>query len=342
MSPLKQRLTLVVLGCAFVGAMGDTVVRAGTVAAGYGAIGDSYADEYQFYPPDRTHAVNFVEILATQRHLDFGSFSTISRGSPRNQGYANNWALDDATSADLGPQTAGLAGQIAAGQVKTGLVFVGGNDFIHAFLSPNPAQNIPAIPQNLLTNTVTAVSTLLAASPGTNVAVANVFDLSKLPITQQLIATGVLTQAQAGQVSQLISGYNAALAAAFAGNAHVAIIDVNTVANGLVSSPTLKIGGQTIDTQTPGDEFHHLFLNDGLHVGTVGQALIANGFISALDTQFSANISPLSEGEIIKIAQDAEAAAVPLPPMWASGAITLGCVFAAVNVRRRRRLSHHV
>ena len=34
------------------------------------------------------------------------------------------------------PQTAGLAGQIAGGQVSTAFVFIGGNDFIHAFTGP--------------------------------------------------------------------------------------------------------------------------------------------------------------------------------------------------------------
>ncbi len=29
-----------------------------------GVLGDSYSDEYQFYPPDRSTAQNWVEILA--------------------------------------------------------------------------------------------------------------------------------------------------------------------------------------------------------------------------------------------------------------------------------------
>ena len=42
--------------------------------AGIGVLGDSYSDEYQFYPPDRSTARNWVEILATTRGLDFGRF----------------------------------------------------------------------------------------------------------------------------------------------------------------------------------------------------------------------------------------------------------------------------
>src|SRR5438105_558425 len=36
------------------------VSRAGAVLPGFGAIGDSFADEYEFYPPDRNQARNFV------------------------------------------------------------------------------------------------------------------------------------------------------------------------------------------------------------------------------------------------------------------------------------------
>src|SRR4051812_48586160 len=137
MGSWPKRLTRV--SCCAVIFLG-AAMACGSTVSGFGAIGDSFADEYQFYPPDRTHARNFVDILATQRGLDFGPFSTVSRGTPRNQGYANNWALDDATSSDLVPQTTGLAGQIGAGTVGTALVFIGGNDFIHAIQSPNPAQ----------------------------------------------------------------------------------------------------------------------------------------------------------------------------------------------------------
>src|SRR3954467_5173300 len=63
-----------------------------------GVLGDSYSDEYQFYPPDRSTAQNWVEILARARGLNFGRYSAYSRGEPRNQGFEFNWARSDATS----------------------------------------------------------------------------------------------------------------------------------------------------------------------------------------------------------------------------------------------------
>src|SRR3954469_22183694 len=98
--------------------------RTSTLLAGnpgaIGVLGDSYSDEYRFYPPDRATARNWVEILAEARGLDFGPFSAEGRGEPRNRGYEYNWARSGATTDDLiaAGQHTGLAAQVAAGKVR--------------------------------------------------------------------------------------------------------------------------------------------------------------------------------------------------------------------------------
>ncbi len=70
------------------------------------SLGDSLTDEYSFYPPDRTAAQNWVQILSALRgglngepdQVSFGAFSLTSRGETRNQGYAQNWARSGATA----------------------------------------------------------------------------------------------------------------------------------------------------------------------------------------------------------------------------------------------------
>src|SRR5262245_54169942 len=52
-----------------------------------GTLGDSFTDEYRFYPPDRSQARGWVEILAATRRINFGSFSLRSRGEPRDAGF---------------------------------------------------------------------------------------------------------------------------------------------------------------------------------------------------------------------------------------------------------------
>src|SRR3954468_17135097 len=159
-----------------------STARAGS-PGGIGVLGDSYSDEYGFYPPDRSTARNWVEILAATRGLDFGPYSEVSRGEPRNQGFAYNWARSDAETADLiaTGQHIGLAEQVARGEVKTVVVFIGGNDFIHAWQSSDPAGRLREVLPRALVNYRTAVETLRAADPGVKLVVATVPDIRNLP-----------------------------------------------------------------------------------------------------------------------------------------------------------------
>src|SRR5436305_173252 len=59
---------------------------------GFGALGDSLGDEYQFRGSPLAGARNYVELLAGSRGLNFGQFTTANRGEPRNQGYEFNFA----------------------------------------------------------------------------------------------------------------------------------------------------------------------------------------------------------------------------------------------------------
>src|SRR6185503_450682 len=93
---------------------------------GIGVMGDSYSDEYQFYAPDRSTARNWVEQLAQDSNVSFGSFSLFDPAGPGNAGFANNWAVSGATSTDMvaGGQLAGVTAQVASGSVDLVTVFV--------------------------------------------------------------------------------------------------------------------------------------------------------------------------------------------------------------------------
>ena len=138
---------------------------------GIGVLGDSYSDEYQFYPPHRSTARNWVEILAETRGLNFGRFSTRSRGEPRNQGYEYNWARSDATTDDLiaTGQHTGLAAQVARGEVNLVVVFIGGNDFINAMKAPDPPAAFRQVGPRAEANLERAVATILKAHPDVKV-----------------------------------------------------------------------------------------------------------------------------------------------------------------------------
>jgi hypothetical protein len=334
-SEFRMLLAAFSLMCA---ALFTASVRADSIdPAGYGALGDSFADEYQFYPPDRSTARNFVELLASDRNLNFGSFSTVSRGDPRNQGYAYDWALSGAESGDLPAQTAGLAQQVAAGQVKTTFMFVGGNDFLDALETSSNPRTFFSIPETLLTNVMTAAGTILGASPGADLVIANVFDVTQLPVAQEALSLGLVNQSELQTVSQIIAGYNQALASAVAGNKRIALVDLNSLSKQIFSGSGLTVDGIPINVTTPGDQYNDLFLADGLHLGTVGQGLLANAFVAAADTHFNAGIAPLTEAEIIQSAKSVPAA-VPLPRTWEMGVVGLLAAAAASTKISRRVL----
>src|SRR5439155_9241565 len=102
---------------------------------GIGVLGDSYSDEYQFYAPDRSTARNWVEQLALDSNVSFGSFSATDPAGPRNAGCAYNWAVSGATSSAMinNGQAAGVAAQAASGTVDLVTMFIGGNDFRDVF-----------------------------------------------------------------------------------------------------------------------------------------------------------------------------------------------------------------
>lgn len=305
--------------------------------AGVAALGDSLGDEYQFpinfsAGGDRRNSKNYVELLATLRpqQFDFGAYSAVPRAAPRNQGYEFNWAEDGATTVSLlaKGQHTGAAAQIAAGQVDLALVEIGSNDFRSLFLpGADPQQTSAAA----LGNTLTAVGTLLAASPGARVAVANVPDIALLPQVRLAIAQQPALAPLAAQLSGLVEQYNSALAAQLAalpGADRVALVDVNSILDLIISNPQFSIGGIPVDTLNPGDGPTHLFA-DVVHPGTVGSGLIANGYISAINARFDRDIPLLSEQELVS-------AAVPEPPALV-GIMLLMPVVILLRARRQRR-----
>jgi phospholipase/lecithinase/hemolysin len=279
-----------------------------------GALGDSYTDEYRFYPPDLTHARNWVEILAATRGVDFGKFTTKSRGEPRNQGFAFNWARFDATSSNMiQNQLPGLSAQVAAGQVKYAWIFIGGNDFLD-FLREVQAGSItlaqaPAalgqVETQAAANFTTAVDTLLAASPNVRLVVSTVPDVSALPIVQQELATLPQAKPVAADTSQAIGRYNASIEALAASDPRIALVDLAGQSAELtqLSGSSVPFGGTSISLATPGDDYHDFFLADGLHIGTVGQSFIANDFLTAIDSHFGARVTTLSSPQIVKFAK---------------------------------------
>jgi lysophospholipase L1-like esterase len=280
-----------------------------------GALGDSYTDEYRSYTPDRSQARNWVEILSASHLASFGAFSNASRGEPRNAGFLFNWARSDATSSDvIARQLRGLAGQVAKGQVQYSWVFMGGNDFLfflrHAaetfqFQGPTVTAQLRQVEARAEANFNTAVKTLLTANPRARLVVATVPDIRALPIIKA--AVGAFPQAASliAATSQQIERYNAQIRRVAKGSSRIALADLASATSALTNAPasSAPFGGVTIDLRSPGNDYHHFFLADGIHVGTVGQGIIADTFVAAVNARFGARLGSLSQSQIVQFAR---------------------------------------
>ena len=286
----------------------------GSSTGGFGAVGDSLTDEYRFYPPDRSQARNWVEILSQTRDLDFGAFTTKSRGVPRDQGFANNWALYGATSQGVVEgELPGLAAQVASGKVKYASVNMGSNDFLYfveqtaavlpsAGIPPGYLADLYAVEVNAEKNFDTTVNALLAANKDAKVVVSTVNDLHQVPIVAQFLGNPVanLVVDAAEDAVQAFNVHVRLVAEAHPGR--VGLSDLAAQSSVLAGLSSVPFGDTTIKLATTGDDYHDFILADKIHPGTVAQAEIANAFIGAVDT-LGLRIKPLSPAEILKFAR---------------------------------------
>ena len=290
---------------------------------GIGVLGDSYSDEYQFYPPHRSTARNWVEILAATRGLNFGRFSTQSRGEPRNQGYEYNWARSDATTDDLivTGQHTGLAAQVARGEVNLVVVFIGGNDFINAMKTPDPAAAFQQVGPRAEANFELAVATILKAHPDVKVVIITVPDIRDLPEFRVPLHAGRLPRAYADAATATIRRYNARIRALAAREPRFAVLDFDLVTriSELIYPESVLVAGHPIVRSGPSDDPHHLFLGDVRHLGTAGQGLLAALLDVTIDAKFAAGVPPLSEREVFEFAETHDRAATKFAVGSAAG-----------------------
>jgi lysophospholipase L1-like esterase len=282
------------------------IPAAGAPAAllhGVGAMGSSTTDEYQFSPLHPT-ARNWVEILGAERGWNFGSFTSVSRGEPRNQGYEYDWGRVGATTGGLlvQGQHTGLATQVAGGEVTLAFLWIGTNDFRNVLNAAAPPPSLPpTLVPGAVSNFTTALNTVLAANPDVRVVVGTTYDEAVLPYVRKRLAAGQLSQSLIDQVSAGIRDYNTQISAIAKADQRVAVTDLFGLLNHVAAPDLFSVGGLSMDRITSGAQPDHFYVDD-FHPGTIGQGLIANAFIDTIDTQFGAGAPRLSDAEIFTVA----------------------------------------
>ncbi len=267
---------------------------------GIGAMGDSLTDEYQ--TDEYLSGLCWVEQLVKSRGLDFGAFSSVSRGEPRRQGYEYNWARYGAkatgdSSYDLPNQWAGLANQVIEGKVTYVYLGIGSNDF-------GPVGNYGTIAlgnlvgsdlEAFIDSVVGRIEVALDEVCSTNdvrLILGNIPDNGVTPPTQRSYNVE-----QRARVTDAIMQANAKIMA-IANQRVIPVIDI--FGSGKLSlQDSLTIGGVLINTRGASNDPHNYFLSDGVHPGTVAQGLLANTFIEAINRAYHEDIEPLSDQEIL-------------------------------------------
>ena len=85
---------------------------------------------------------------------------------------------------------------------------------------------------------------------------------------------------------------------------NVKFVNLDNVISNFIANPV--IDGTYIDPTGAGPYYNDLFVGDGFHPGTVGQALLANAIVGQIDAYFPGAITPLSNAQILAYAKSVQ------------------------------------
>jgi lysophospholipase L1-like esterase len=315
-------------------------------------------------------ARNWVQILAETRGdaVNFGALALDpnERGEPRGRGYAYNWARAGATATtpgllgsfglpdftNLAQQAAGLRPTVASGAVSVVFSGIGSNDFLvrTGIFGTLPAQPLSgpdydSWEDNLIASIFTPLDDLHAAGaehiligliPGTADSGANANPALNAAIAH---ANARLIDGAAARGYRIVDWFG------WADDPALHDADGNLLVGGLVIHPDAASAADLVPAGTPGagacnsaglcagpDHALHITAEDGIHPNTIGQALIANAILGALNTELGLDIPLLTDREMVQLS-GARVSAVPLP---AAGWLFGGALLGLRGLRRRR------
>ena len=291
------------------------------------ALGDSFTDEYQFSAPCLTAAENWPEIIANLRPIqaDFGAFTTSSRGETRNQGYAQDWARYGATATGtdisgggttfvqqyeggLQPGLPGLLTQPGGiSDINAVNIMIGGNDYFRAIVNSvtNPStiiSNLQNASAGILSAIETVVPLIKSVNPDTRIIIDTVPNVTNIALYKSMVSN--LPNRLGSQLTALVTSSVNLLdsqIAQYARTEGTGLVDVNGLIQNFIANPYFD--GVYINPAGAGPAFTDLLVGDGVHPGTIAQAVIANAIILQIDTLFPGAITPLSSAEILHLAE---------------------------------------
>ncbi len=191
-----------------------------------------------------------------------------------------------------------VAALVASGEVDVAMLSVGSDDF-HAVATDIASgalsgSALTAFCQNVVSNIDTAMDTVLTANP-LGMIVGGISDLELTPGGRNLFTTPTI-QAR-GEIA--ISEMNSLLEPQVLSRGLV-FLDQATLLRDLNAAP-LVVGGVTIDMIDSGTEPTHFF-QDSVHPAAVGNGVLANLYIEAVNLAYGTNYPLLTDEQILNAA----------------------------------------
>lgn len=274
----------------------------GQVLPTIGILGDSNSDEYRADDnraggtPYQLTTLNWAELLARYRSLDFGAWG--SWGESRRSGYKFNFALSATLACDTVSQAQGLA-PLNPDYV---VLFTGTNDFHYWNQTYDAVYNNPTFPQSKVDSIVDCFTQAVDILKAANISRILLVNLADPGNAASFIARFPDTTKRA-RVTSAINAVNSGLSALVVSRG-IHLADLGQFASSLLgsvnSSGQLIVGGEAIDALNQGDEPHHFQLAATVgHLGTVVNGLLANFFLTELNTDYGINTPLFSDNEIL-------------------------------------------
>jgi hypothetical protein len=271
-------------------------------------------------------------LLAGCRGLGVGPGATW--GEPRRTGFEYNWARSSARAADViaQGQAAGLAEQVAAGQVSWVLLMVGANDFAvwnhtyeDVYSGAVSGTALTAKIDGIVASIAEALDTVRNAGP-VHLLVVNLSALDASPSYQVMFPDPARRQLVTEAMRAVNDGIASVAAARGATLVDLAGLAAATLAR-VDANGNLAIEGELISLVMPGDEPHHGLLGDNNHGGTVSEGLLANYLLDAVVAAGGPSIPRFTDRELLN-----NAGIVPVVPDTTQPAVSITQPMAGVGV----------
>ncbi len=279
---------------------------------GVAVLGDSQSDEYRADDARGgnfdANTFNWVELLAKNRTINFGKWGTWGDG--RRTGYKYNWAKtgENARSMIENGHHIRVAEQIKKGEVNAVVIFIGANEYapINVDQGYDKIYNRELTSAQLIAKKNRIVSDIKSAIEVLQEAGDARILLVTIPDWRNSFVVSLAFPDPDGRerVSEEIAKVNQELIR-MAENKGVTVLDISEFYRSLPKTKdglSVQVGNVKLERLLINNDPRNMFLEDGVHAGTVMNGLFANAVIEKMNSSFGTQIKPLSNKEILSAA----------------------------------------